>query len=309
MTKKIKAIISVILLCVSIGFAQETENAPTSAITGSRLPQGALRVLPGSVPAEISNSLTKLVEAGAGRVTAGRREVLAWSGADYRKATADALISELQSTLADNGWKFEIGGTEGGITVFTVFKAGPVKRGLLGFYVPTDDALVVAWAETESAESGGSSTPGASGNFGSSMSVSHGSLTGKWDNGSVSTVTRQNTLTGSTSPGRSTRFEYSFTADGRFGFTGLAQTTNFSCTDTLYNEKAGRYSLNGSTLTLTPSKNYWKKTNSCNAVGNSERNYTLNNEVYQLSFKTDDFGNQLICLNDGKNEACYRRKV
>lgn len=308
MTKKIIAIIPIILLCVSIGFAQETENAPTSAITGSRLPQGALRVLPGSVPAEINNSLTKLVEAGAGRVTEGRREVLAWSGAGYQKANASALIDELQNNLSVAGWKFEIGGTEGGITVFTVFKTSPVKRGLLGFYVPTDDALVVAWAEMASAENGESVAAVVNDNSGRSTSSLNGSLTGKWDNGSVSTVTRQNTFTGSTSPGRSTRFEYSFTADGRFGFTGLAQTTNFSCTDTLYNEKAGRYSLNGWTLTLTPSKNYWKKTNSCSASGNSERNYTLNNEVYQLSFKTDDFGKQLICLNDGKNEACYRRK-
>lgn len=308
MLKKIYAIVPIILLFVSIGFAQETEDAPASAITGSRLPAGAVRVLPGSVPAEINDGLNKIVEAGAGRLTESRREVLAWSGAGYKKANAPALIRQLQENLASRAWAFEVSGSEGGFTVFTVFKSSPVKRALLGFYVQTDDALVIAWAEVASAENSENVGSGANDSSDQSGNASLGGLVGKWDNGSVSTVNRQNTITGSVSPGRSTRFEYNFTADGKFAFTGLAQTTNFSCTDTLYNEKAGKYSVNGSTLTLTPSKNYWKKTNSCSASGNSERNYTLNKEVYELSFKTDDYGAELVCLNDGKNEACYRRK-
>lgn len=303
MFKKKYAIIVVILFLAISGISQETEDAATSAITESRLPAGAVRISPDSVPAEISDGLNKIVQAGGANLTEGNREVLAWSGPGYRKANATVLIGQLQASLKIKGWVYKEAGTEGGITVFGVSRTSPTRRGILGFYIPTDDALVLAWTEVMQ-DAGAPQTDQEAVPAKNSGEV--GNIVGSWDNGRVSTVSRQNTITGAASPGSSTRFEYTFRANGTYGFTGLAQTQNYSCMDTLYNEVAGKYTIIGDQITLSQTKNFWRKTSSCGA--GSERNYTLNKQTYQLSFKTNEYGQELFCLTNDSGEACYRRK-
>ncbi len=303
MLKKSLFLLIVCLSAVCSALAQETESAVSSNLTQISLPANAQRLLPESVPAEVSQTLEKLVAEGGGKLKQGNSEVLVWTGSSYQNIGKITVINRLTDTLKVAGWKYEVGGEENGVTVFSLLKEGKQRQGIIGFYGESEGTLVLAWMEVLPSES--AQNPKVENTETRSNAV--GSIVGSWDNGRVSMVTRQNTITGATAPGSSTRFEYQFTADGRFQFTGLAKTTNYSCTDTLYNEKAGRYSLNGTTLTLTPTKNYWKKTNSCSAKGNSEKNYTLAKETYQIAIKTDDYGKQLICLNSGNGEACYRR--
>ena len=85
-------------------------------------------------------------------------------------------------------------------------------------------------------------------------------------------------------------------------------STVYGCTTSLFNDKRGRYEISGSTITLIPSKNFWRKQNSCAPNSNSEQNYKLDRETFQLSTKTDEYGKSLICLADAKGEACYRRE-
>jgi hypothetical protein len=309
MFKKSLFLLLIVLSYMTSAWAQETESADSSNITSISLPANAMRMLPESVPANVKEALEKLVSAGEGKLQQGESEVLVWTGPAYSKVGKATIINRLTHTLKVAGWKYEVGGTESGVTVFSLLKDGANRRALIGFYGESDGTLVLAW--TELFQKGNSSNTETTEDnepvqVKSSTKSSLGSIVGNWDNGKVSMVSRQNTVTGAVSPGSSTRFEYTFRANGTFGFTGLAQTQNFSCMDTLFNEKAGHYSLDGSTLTLTPSKNFWRKTSTCGA--GSEKNHTLAKEVYEVTFKTNEYDQELICLANDKNEACYRRK-
>ena len=304
------AIIFALFSTVSI-FAQTEEGfeaAASSNLTNISLPANALRMLPENVPAEITQTLDKFVAAGEGKFQKGNSEVLAWTGSEYQKVGKQTTINRLMDTMKVAGWKYEVGGVENGVTVFSLLKDGAKRRGIMGFYGESDGILVLAWVEVSPNDGNAQSINSQNDEqpVNPTRNSGNGSIVGTWDNGRVSTVNRQNTITGAITPGSGTRFEYQFAANGKFHFTGLATTTNYSCTDTLFNEKAGSYTLNGSTLTLNPTKNFWRKTSTCGA--GSERNYTLTKEVFQVSFKTNEYNQELVCLTNSNGEACYRRK-
>ena len=85
-------------------------------------------------------------------------------------------------------------------------------------------------------------------------------LVGKWHNGKVSMMQERNTVTGSTTPSNGSTFTYKFSADGRFEFVGLMQSTMYGCTTGLFNQKAGKVEVEGSQITFIPSKNFWRNT-------------------------------------------------
>lgn len=303
-----------VLIAAFSAFAQEGgrefEAAVSSNLTQVSLPSNANRILPEKVPAEITQTLEKLVAAGGGKLQSGDSEVLVWSGEQYKKVGKTTTLNRLIDTLKAAGWQYEVGGEEDGVTVFHLFKDGAKRRGLLGFYGESDGILIFAWTEVLAKDGSNAETEGTPNTEVSNVQPAGGtarSLIGTWDNGSVSSVTRVPVGGGAPMAGRSHRFEYTFTADGRFSMTGILQTVNYSCTDQLFNEKAGRYTLKGSTLTLTPTKNFWRKTNSCSPGSNSEKNYTLTPETYQFSTKTDEYEKQFICLANAQGETCYRR--
>ncbi len=204
--KKIYAIIPFILFLAAVGVAQETENAASSALTQINLPTGALRVLPAGVPAEINDGLDKIIEAGAGKLTPGEREVLAWSGVNYKKSNAGALINQLQKNLQAKGWTYEVGGTDGGITVFSVSMLAPTRRAVLGFYVPTDDALVLAWTEVLSNETKTQTEKIVPSSISNTANYS-GNLVGTWNKAAMSLMADRNTITGATPPSNSSTFK------------------------------------------------------------------------------------------------------
>lgn len=304
------AIIFTLFTTIS-AFAQTEEGfekATSSKLSKVSLPANALRMLPENVPAEITQMLDKFVAAGEGKFQASGSEVLAWTGESYQKIGQQTTINRLMDSMKVAGWKYEVGGIENGVTLFSLLKEGKPRRAIMGFYGESEGTLVLAWVEVLPNGLNTDNSQNIEQTEVTANQTSNRSILGTWDNGRYSMVSRQNTITGATSPGSSTRFEYNFMANGKFSFTGLAQTVNYSCTDTLYNEKAGSYTLNGSTLTLIPSKNYWKKTNSCSPRSNSEKNHTLTKEVYQFSTKTNEYNQELICLTNESGEACYRRK-
>ncbi len=131
-------------------------------------------------------------------------------------------------------------------------------------------------------------------------------VVGIWRTGGMSTMADRNTITGSTTPSNGNTFKYEFRADGRFSFVGYLQSTMYGCTTALFNDKQGRFELSGSQITLFPTKNFWRNTNSCSASSTKERNYTLERETYELSTKTDEYGKSYVCLTNEKGETCYR---
>ncbi len=307
MLNKLYAIIPMLLLLSIAVFSQETENATTSTITNTQLPNNAVRILPNSIPAEVNAGLKQIVDAGEGKLIAGEREVLAWAGENYKMSDVGNLINQLQSNLQKQGWTYEVGGTDGGITVFSVFKTNPTRRVVLGFYVPTDDALVLAWTEVLSPNSNtkneNSVQPSTSnaGNF-------SGGIVGTWTNGNFSLISEKNLSNGAIASRGGSTFKYVFNSNGTFEFIGLANSTMYGCTTSLFNDKRGKYEVNGSTITLVPTKNFWRKQNRCAPNSNSEQNYKLDRETFELRTKTDEYGRSLICLADAKGESCYRKE-
>jgi hypothetical protein len=321
MLKKLPAIIPLILLLAAANLsarAQETEVAANSNLTGVALPANARRVLSASVPAQVAQTLEKLVAASDGQLRQGDSEVLVWSGANFRKANAPAIITRLSGNLKNAGWQYDESGSQDGVTIFSAFKNGAQRRGVIGFYGATDDALIFAWTEVMSASSGngqgGQTVKSSDGNNGEGESApSNGrnngsSVVGVWTNGSVSTVGERNTVTGMYTPSNGSTFKYVFTADGRFEFYGLINSTMYGCTTSLFNDKRGRYEISGSQITLIPNKNYWKNTYSCSPSSNKERDYVLERETYRFNTKRNEYGQTLVCLTDAKGERCFRRE-
>jgi hypothetical protein len=140
-------------------------------------------------------------------------------------------------------------------------------------------------------------------------SISKKDIAGVWSTGGMSMLADRNTVTGSTTPSNGQRFKYEFRADGRFVFIGYMQSTMYGCTTDLFNDKEGRYVLEGSQITLIPAKNYWKNTYSCSPKSNKERYYTLDREIYDIRTKTDEYGKLFVCLANDKGETCYRQET
>jgi hypothetical protein len=150
MSKKFYLFAIIFVLCSAVfTFAQNEEYAPavSSGLTKVSLPSGALRVYPKHVPAEIDQTLESLIAAGNGKFSRGESEMLVWTGGELKKVGAATITNRLTETLKVAGWKFEVGGTENGITIFTVLKDCAKKRAIIGFYGEADGTFVFAWTE------------------------------------------------------------------------------------------------------------------------------------------------------------------
>lgn len=315
------AILCAALLLTGSARAQEAELAANSNLTSASLPSGAARINEASVPSSVKEILSKFVAAGAGKIRQGDSEVLAWAGGTYKKSDAPRMMQQLQNTLQTNGWTYEIAGQDEKVVIFNLIKTDPTRRVIVGFFIPADEALVLAWTELLPINSSApvvasSNANGAVANNASFPVSSNAGATsipreliGKWDTGNVSTALQyRDTVTGSTTPGRGSYHSYEFRPDGSFHVIGMLQSTVYNCTTTMFNEKAGRAEVNGSTITFIPTKNFWKKTNNCAPNSNMERDYTLEKETFQWQTKQDEYGAQLICLaNNNMGERCFRR--
>jgi len=293
--------------------AQETEAASNSDLTGIALPAGANRVLPGSVPAEITQTFDKITAAGNGKFRKGETEVLVWGGSNYRKANADGIVNRLTTALKTAGWQYAVEGNEGGLTVFSAVKEGAARRALVGFHGATDDALIFSWMEILPANGAGNGLGNGRGDYDSptenvqNTRNTGGGIVGTWTNGTTSMLAEKYT-NGTTAFRNGSTYKFVFYADGRFEYIGLMASTMYGCTTTLFNDKRGKYQISGSQITLVPSKNFWRNQYSCAPSSNKERDYTLERETYEFRTKQDEYGKTLICLDSGKGEACYRRE-
>lgn len=133
-------------------------------------------------------------------------------------------------------------------------------------------------------------------------------VTGYWKTGGVGTLQYQNQTTGATKSNRGSLFSYKFLPNGTYEFIGYMESTMYSCTTTLFNEIKGRYAVDGTTINLNPSKDFWKSTNTCAPNSNKQQTKTPVTMSLEYSFKTDEYGKQFLCLSDAKGETCYRKE-
>ncbi len=153
--------ILIVLVSVSSAFGQsgEYEAASSSSLTSVSLPSGAQRVSPSHVPAEIEQSLDKLVVQGDGTLRRSGTEVLFWTGGDLKRTGSRTIVNRLTDTLKVAGWKYEPAATENGITFFSLLKDGAERRALIGFHGEADGTLIFAWTELEANGAGTANEP------------------------------------------------------------------------------------------------------------------------------------------------------
>jgi len=134
------------------------------------------------------------------------------------------------------------------------------------------------------------------------------SVVGYWKTGGVGTINEVNTVTGQTKNRRGQMFSYKFAADGTYTFVGYMESTMFGCTTGLFNEINGRYTVEGTTIVLNPSRDFWQNTYSCFPNSNRSQTKTPTKKSLEFGFKTDQYGKDFICLSDAGVETCYRRE-
>ena len=133
-------------------------------------------------------------------------------------------------------------------------------------------------------------------------------IVGSWKNGSVGMIQYQNRTTGATKPGRGSIFTYKFNPNGTYEFVGYMEVTMYNCTTTLFNSIAGRYTVDGTTINLNPSKDFWKNTNSCAASGNKQQNKVPTRLSVTYDRRQDEYGKELLCITAKEGETCYRKE-
>src|SRR5688572_26115409 len=96
---------AILTILVGISFSvaaygqDEMMAVDRSALAGVRLPQGAQRVNEASVPAEIAQTMQKIVAECKGKLSQGETEVLLWTGSDLKKAGAKSIIDRTTGEL------------------------------------------------------------------------------------------------------------------------------------------------------------------------------------------------------------------
>ena len=133
-------------------------------------------------------------------------------------------------------------------------------------------------------------------------------ITGSWKDGSVGSIGYQNQTTGVVRSGRSHVFTYKFLPNGNYEFVGYMELNNYGCSSTLFNQITGKYSVDGSTIYLNPSRDFWRSGNSCAASGNKETTKTPVKKSIEFERKEDDYGRALLCIQDGEANTCYARE-
>jgi hypothetical protein len=86
------------------------------------------------------------------------------------------------------------------------------------------------------------------------------------------------------------------------------EITMYNCTTTLFNQITGKYSVNGTTIALNPSRDFWKNTNSCASSSNKQQTKTPTKKTLEFETKTDEYDAERLCLNDAGTETCFRRE-
>ncbi len=111
------------------------------------------------------------------------------------------------------------------------------------------------------------------------------SIVGIWGDLSVSSTNFYNTITREWAPpsGGGTKIE--FNQDGTYTKASIFQSTFYGCTVKYFFWTAGNVSINGTTMILTQTENYKKKTDSCQSASNFDGTQPLETLNYNWSIQ------------------------
>jgi hypothetical protein len=126
------------------------EAAPASSLTGVKLPGKASRLVGSEIPADVPKALTAMIKSGGSQVKQGKIEVLAWADNGYSKAKAAGLMQQTAKAMQAAGWEYSIeqpAEAKGEYTLVTAMRTVPTRKAVVGYWVPTNEVLVLAWTE------------------------------------------------------------------------------------------------------------------------------------------------------------------
>lgn len=157
--KSLTAIL-LILLIAAAAWAQGDFADPVSesALANISLPGGSFRVRPEKVPANITQMLGKVTEGNAA-LKQGSSEVIVLTGQNSGSVSLSKLRGQVENTLQNAGFVYDISGEENGITFFTAVRKTPSRLNIFGLWLVANGKLMLAMTEifTGKPDSGDSS--------------------------------------------------------------------------------------------------------------------------------------------------------
>ena len=295
--------------------ANETFPVQKSALALTGLPSGALKVREESVPVEIKETLAKIVAEGGSRVKQGNSEVIIWTG-NYKNSGGPQMIRNLEGALKNSGWEYEIGEKNSEFVLFSLFRAEPTRRALVGFFVPSEDAFVFALTEMVPSNASFAETENqvkeTNGNAQNTNRIDSNSmsLAGKWfrseGGGHVD-------WTGKTQYKSGKSYYFEFFPDGTVEYTVERDTLTIMQCRIKGNEKArGKYAINGNSMTLNLGAMSSIGTDSCDAKGNYNKTLPASSVTVPFKLKkmesiTRPDNPTLLCFDGNDGETCYER--
>lgn len=127
-------------------------------------------------------------------------------------------------------------------------------------------------------------------------------ITGEWYTGRISTIQRQDSVTGQLAPPSGNNMTYKFNPDGTFQQYGLMQFTYATCVNSYFMNITGRYTLQGDELTTTPIDGTFDSRTCGGAPVRKPTTKTVS------VFKVRVNGNELTMTDNKGASSTYRRK-
>jgi hypothetical protein len=319
MLKKNWVILSIVLASLAFGVnataqaSRETEPAERSELAVTELPPGGERVLEDSVPDDVKKTLARLVAAGGEKIRQGNSEVLTWSGSGYRKSNAVQLMKKVQDNLQSSGWTFEVGESNKEFVMFSLFRQQPERRLLFGFFVPSNDGLVLALTElvradatsVSEANNGSSEGPAAESKSGvvSPSSSTVRELFGKWAYANTGSSIRN--AYGQTVASNGSRFTYEFFSNGTVEFVGIMHTASLAgCRLEAFSTKKGKVSINGAKRSIAWAPTSFSRDDTCTPQQNYKKTLPAETETNTWQIKHEADNRTLLCFQSKDGETC-----
>lgn len=290
---------------------EETVAVKDSKLAAINLPNGARRVHSSSVPQAIKETLAKIAASGGDQVRQGDSEVVVWSG-NYAKSNGAQMIKNLEMSLTNSGWEYTVGAKESDFVLFSIFRAEPQRRLVMGFFVPSEDGFVLALTEMLRAAAPVSADGETAGNVQNSGRKTLGdlSLTGKWYRGTGSSHIDS---TGKTQYKAYDNYYFEFFPNGTVEYTYEKDVLTLLQCKINNSEKArGQYTISGDAMTINLGAMNSVGTDSCDAKGNYTKTEPASTIIKKFQIRKMDTlfrpdKPTILCFDGQTDDDCFKR--
>ena len=112
-------------------------------------------------------------------------------------------------------------------------------------------------------------------------------LVGTWSSSRLSTIDYRDRFTGTHAPPSGSLFTYKIAADGTFEFSGLVQSSLYSCTITIFRWQRGTLEADGQRLALTSREGKLHYKDSCRVGSEKEKRVVDAPAAYRIGVETE----------------------